>query len=187
MEKVIKEGQTQVYSGGSIDRQYGVNTDAPYLNMPPQQLIDIVGEKQVSAGKLVLSPTRTYAPILKAILTKNRAAINGLVHCSGGAQTKVLHFIKNTCGGRFMACDKEGSGNWGELSDDAARRKIGQSLREKNKRYMPPPRSRKNSKRNNTIHFNQTIERSIIFSEISLFFLDFCLLLTLLFLKVYKG
>jgi phosphoribosylformylglycinamidine cyclo-ligase len=40
----------------------------------------------------VLSPTRTYAPILKAILTKNRAAINGLVHCSGGAQTKVMHF-----------------------------------------------------------------------------------------------
>jgi len=58
-------------------------------------LIDIVGEKQVSAGKLVLSPTRTYAPILKAILTKNRAAINGLVHCSGGAQTKVLHFINS--------------------------------------------------------------------------------------------
>jgi len=58
-------------------------------------LIDIAGEKQVSAGKLVLSPTRTYAPILKAILTKNRAAINGLVHCSGGAQTKVLHFINS--------------------------------------------------------------------------------------------
>ena len=57
-------------------------------------LIDIAGAKQVSAGKLVLSPTRTYAPILKTILTKNRAAINGLVHCSGGAQTKVLHFIK---------------------------------------------------------------------------------------------
>ena len=58
-------------------------------------LIDIAGAKQVSAGKLVLSPTRTYAPILKAILAKNRAAINGLVHCSGGAQTKVLHFIKD--------------------------------------------------------------------------------------------
>ncbi len=58
-------------------------------------LIDIAGEKQVSAGKLVLSPTRTYAPILKAILAKNRTAINGLVHCSGGAQTKVLHFIKD--------------------------------------------------------------------------------------------
>jgi phosphoribosylformylglycinamidine cyclo-ligase len=58
-------------------------------------LIDIAGEKQVSAGKLVLSPTRTYAPILHAILTKNRAAINGLVHCSGGAQTKVLHFINS--------------------------------------------------------------------------------------------
>jgi len=61
--------------------------------------------------------------------------------------TKVLNFIKNTCGGRFMACDKEGSGEWEELSDEAARRKIGQSLREKNKRYMPPARSRKNSKR----------------------------------------
>ena len=58
-------------------------------------LIDIAGEKQVSAGKLVLSPTRTYAPILQAILAKNRTAINGLVHCSGGAQTKVLHFINS--------------------------------------------------------------------------------------------
>lgn len=56
--------------------------------------IDIRGTK-VSAGKLVLSPTRTYAPILKEMLTKYREHIHGLVHCSGGAQTKVLHFIDN--------------------------------------------------------------------------------------------
>lgn len=47
----------------------------------------------VDAGKLVLSPTRTYAPIIKKILEKHRSKIDGLVHCSGGAQTKVLHFV----------------------------------------------------------------------------------------------
>ncbi len=47
----------------------------------------------VDAGKMVLSPTRTYAPIIKEILEKHRSKINGMVHCSGGAQTKVLHFI----------------------------------------------------------------------------------------------
>jgi len=60
---------------------------------------------------------------------------------------KVLHYIKVIRKGRFLAFDAEGSGQWEELSEDSARRKIGQSLREKNKRYMPPPRSRKNSKR----------------------------------------
>ena len=54
MEKVIKEGQTQVYTGGAIDRQYGINTDAPYLNMPPQQLIDIVGVLFAQSGKTKL-------------------------------------------------------------------------------------------------------------------------------------
>ena len=49
----------------------------------------------ISAGKLVLSPTRTYAPILAKILKEYRGKIDGLVHCSGGAQTKVLHFIEN--------------------------------------------------------------------------------------------
>jgi len=46
-------------------------------------------------GKLVLSPTRTYAPIIKKILDKYRASVHGMVHCSGGAQTKVLHFINS--------------------------------------------------------------------------------------------
>ena len=54
MEKVIKEGQTQVYMDGSIDRQYGVNTDAPYLNAPNQQLIDIVGVLFNQSGKTKL-------------------------------------------------------------------------------------------------------------------------------------
>jgi phosphoribosylformylglycinamidine cyclo-ligase len=49
----------------------------------------------ITAGKLVLSPTRTYAPVIKKILDKYRSQIHGMVHCSGGAQTKVLHFIEN--------------------------------------------------------------------------------------------
>ena len=47
----------------------------------------------MDAGKMVLSPTRTYAPIIKKILETHRAKIDGMVHCSGGAQTKVLHFV----------------------------------------------------------------------------------------------
>jgi phosphoribosylformylglycinamidine cyclo-ligase len=57
--------------------------------------IDIGNNQTITAGKLVLSPTRTYAPVIKAMLDKYRAQINGMVHCSGGAQTKVLHFIDN--------------------------------------------------------------------------------------------
>ncbi|TDS56889.1 AIR synthase related protein [Myroides indicus] len=57
-------------------------------------LTDEVENSPVDAGKLVLSPTRTYAPIIKAILNKyNSDNIHGMVHCSGGAQTKILHFI----------------------------------------------------------------------------------------------
>ena len=47
----------------------------------------------MDAGKLVLSPTRTYAPVIKKVLEQFRAKVHGMVHCSGGAQTKVLHFI----------------------------------------------------------------------------------------------
>src|SRR6201994_613636 len=55
--------------------------------------IDIGNGQTMDAGKLVLSPTRTYAPIIKTILDTYRKQIHGMVHCSGGAQTKVLHFI----------------------------------------------------------------------------------------------
>jgi len=50
-------------------------------------------ETELDAGKLVLSPTRTYAPIIKKVLGQHRDAIDGMVHCSGGAQTKILHFL----------------------------------------------------------------------------------------------
>jgi phosphoribosylformylglycinamidine cyclo-ligase len=57
------------------------------------KLTDPTEVEGVNAGKLVLSPTRTYAPVIKKVLEKNRKAISGMIHCSGGAQTKVLHFI----------------------------------------------------------------------------------------------
>jgi len=58
-------------------------------------LIDIGNGDSIEAGKLVLSPTRTYAPIIKTMLDSYRKQIHGMVHCSGGAQTKVLHFVEN--------------------------------------------------------------------------------------------
>jgi phosphoribosylformylglycinamidine cyclo-ligase len=58
-----------------------------------KKLTEKIEEVPIDAGKLVLSPTRTYAPIIKAILDKHRKNIHGMVHCSGGAQTKILHFI----------------------------------------------------------------------------------------------
>lgn len=61
-----------------------------------KKLTDSVDNTNLNAGKLVLSPTRTYAPIIKSILSKyTNKEIHGMVHCSGGAQTKILHFVKN--------------------------------------------------------------------------------------------
>ncbi|MFC7444569.1 MULTISPECIES: AIR synthase related protein [Mesoflavibacter] len=60
------------------------------------KLTDEVEDSPIDAGKLVLSPTRTYAPIIKEILSKYTSEdIHGMIHCSGGAQTKILHFIDN--------------------------------------------------------------------------------------------
>lgn len=58
-------------------------------------LLDEVEGSPINAGLLVLSPTRTYAPVIKKILTEMRPQIHGMVHCSGGAQTKVMHFVEN--------------------------------------------------------------------------------------------
>jgi phosphoribosylformylglycinamidine cyclo-ligase len=60
-----------------------------------KNLTDTVEGSPIDAGKLVLSPTRTYAPVIKQILDKHRKDIHGMVHCSGGAQTKVLHFVND--------------------------------------------------------------------------------------------
>ncbi|WP_445721815.1 AIR synthase related protein [Flavobacterium sp.] len=75
-----------------------------YDNSVPNELVysgqakltDTVENSPIDAGKLVLSPTRTYAPVIKKILSKYKSdKIHGMVHCSGGAQTKVLHFVDN--------------------------------------------------------------------------------------------
>ncbi len=58
-----------------------------------KKLTDKIEELGLDAGKLVLSPTRTYAPVIKKILDQHRKDIHGMIHCSGGAQTKVLHFV----------------------------------------------------------------------------------------------
>ena len=76
-----------------------------YDHTVPQELVysggykltDEVAGAPVNAGKLVLSPTRTYAPVVKRILDEMRADIHGMVHCTGGAQTKVLHFVGENC------------------------------------------------------------------------------------------
>ncbi len=60
-----------------------------------KELTDAVEGSPLDAGRLVLSPTRTYAPVIKKILDEMRGQIHGMVHCSGGAQTKVMHFVEN--------------------------------------------------------------------------------------------
>lgn len=60
-------------------------------------LEDAVDGAPINAGKLVLSPTRTYAPVVKRLLDELRPRIHGMVHCTGGAQTKVLHFVGENC------------------------------------------------------------------------------------------
>jgi phosphoribosylformylglycinamidine cyclo-ligase len=54
-----------------------------------------IGKQEIEIGKLVLSPTRTYAPLMKKVFEKYRDKIHGMIHCSGGGQTKILHFIDN--------------------------------------------------------------------------------------------
>lgn len=58
-------------------------------------LTDAVEGSPLDAGRLVLSPTRTYAPVIKKLLDEMRSDIHGMIHCSGGAQTKIMHFVKN--------------------------------------------------------------------------------------------
>ena len=71
----------------------GVNEALTYAGN--RRLTDIEPVTGITYGKLVLSPTRTYAPVIREALQKYRPYIHGMVHCSGGAQTKVLHFINN--------------------------------------------------------------------------------------------
>lgn len=75
---------------------YDAQVPAELVYSGKVKLTDAVENSPIDAGKLVLSPTRTYAPIIKKILEKyNSDDIHGMVHCSGGAQTKILHFVDN--------------------------------------------------------------------------------------------
>lgn len=84
------------YLAINYPESFDASVPADLVYSGSKKLTDTVDEAPVNAGKLVLSPTRTYAPIIKKILEKyDVSQIHGMVHCSGGAQTKILHFVDN--------------------------------------------------------------------------------------------
>ena len=84
-----------------FSKYYAENHPESYDTALPQEVVYCGGKRLtdptevegVDAGKMVLSPTRTYAPVIRKVLDEYRQKIDGMIHCSGGAQTKVLHFI----------------------------------------------------------------------------------------------
>lgn len=89
-----------------------------------RRLTEAVPGSPLNAGQLVLSPTRTYAPVMKAIFSTMRNEVKGVVHCSGGAQTKVLHFVENLhiikdnlfdCPSLFRMIQEESKTDWQEM------------------------------------------------------------------------
>ena len=87
-------------------------------------LTEKILDLDIDIGKLVLSPTRTYAPVIKEILSKYRNKIDGMIHCSGGAQTKILHFVNNlhiiknnmfTVPPLFKMIQEESNTDWKEM------------------------------------------------------------------------
>jgi phosphoribosylformylglycinamidine cyclo-ligase len=100
------------------------NTVEELIYSGSKSLTESVENAPIDAGKLVLSPTRTYAPIIAKILEKYRHQIHGMVHCSGGAQTKVLHFIEGLkiikdnlflCPPLFKMIQEESNTPWEEM------------------------------------------------------------------------
>jgi phosphoribosylformylglycinamidine cyclo-ligase len=100
----------------------GIPSDLVYSGS--RSLTDTVEGASINAGKLVLSPTRTYAPLLIEILSKYRKQITGMVHCSGGGQTKVLHFVEAVhivkdnmlpCPPLFRMIQEESGTSWQEM------------------------------------------------------------------------
>ncbi len=83
------------YLANKYPEGFDPNVPSDLVYSGSKNLTDKIEGVDLDAGKLVLSPTRTYAPIITKILQSHRKVINGIVHCSGGAQTKVLHFTEN--------------------------------------------------------------------------------------------
>ena len=81
------------YIADKYPESYDNNISSSLIYSGSQSLTSKVKGVSLDAGKLVLSPTRTYAPVMVQILKKHNKDIHGMVHCSGGAQTKILHFI----------------------------------------------------------------------------------------------
>ena len=115
-----------------LNNHYAVNLPESFDNHIPLSLV-YSGTKNltdpstipgVDIGKLILSPTRTYAPLVRKILTSFRSQINGMVHCSGGGQTKALHFVDNlhiiknnlfTAPPLFRMIEEESGASWHEM------------------------------------------------------------------------
>lgn len=83
------------YLAQQYPESYDPHTPEDLIYSGRLKLTEPVPGTGLTAGQLVLSPTRTYAPVIKAILNELRPRIHGMVHCTGGAQTKVLHFVEN--------------------------------------------------------------------------------------------
>lgn len=81
--------------GEKYPESYDTQLDSSVTYCGGRELLEVEPTTGVTYGKLVLSPTRTYAPIIKEIFKKMRKSIHGMIHCSGGAQIKVLHFVDN--------------------------------------------------------------------------------------------
>lgn len=111
---------------------YAVKYPESYDNSLPSNVVyigskmltEIEPESGLSYGRLLLSPTRTYAPVIKEVFSKVRHSIDGMVHCSGGGQTKILHFVNNvsvikdnlfTVPPLFRAIKEESGVSWKEM------------------------------------------------------------------------
>jgi phosphoribosylformylglycinamidine cyclo-ligase len=81
------------YLAARYPDSYDANVPGDLVYCGNLRLTDLIGEVNMTAGKMVLSPTRTYAPVIKKILESIRPAIHGMIHCSGGGQTKVMRFV----------------------------------------------------------------------------------------------
>ncbi|MDR1003396.1 MAG: phosphoribosylformylglycinamidine cyclo-ligase [Prevotellaceae bacterium] len=85
------------YLAAKYPESYDAALPAELVYSGALRLDSPVADAPLNAGKLVLSPTRTYAPVIKQVLDALRPQIHGMVHCSGGAQTKVMHFVSDRC------------------------------------------------------------------------------------------
>lgn len=83
--KILSEKYPESYD-------YNLNPDLVYCGN--FNLTDTIPSTGITAGKMILSPTRTYAPVIRRVLDETRESVHGMIHCSGGGQTKVLNFIK---------------------------------------------------------------------------------------------